>query len=454
MALIDTSRGSDLVRFVTSNPHATFLYAMARALNRTYDTDVPTLQSDVANQAIAIAALQGLYLGEKANAAAMKALDSTAGVVKDGALCLLADTGVAYRYNLETPGAEDPPNSYAGTRGMWYVVVVLTNTVRNGSGAPGSGLGNDGDFYIDTTAWKVYGPKSTTWPSGVDMVGTSGSDGASVLSGAGAPGSGLGNDGDTYINVTNGDVYGPKATTWGSPVGNLMPDVLVDQRVSLGSNMMVTFFKKTNFNIGDGIVIDEGGDDPIHTYVADETPGTGVFLIGLTLAASLANLKAAINADLPNSAAVSGDTLMLAPNLPNGTASYVKGGSGSEDGYWTATSIGDTKFPPFRSFLFATVSVTADMLDAAIFNGIVPVTVPEGSGGGLVPIRVTTIGGPIGSGDGSLAAVKMSNAHINSFGDVTFGTTTKKVAMLDLGVGEGEPDVGDTILIEFAEMVM
>jgi hypothetical protein len=51
-------------------------------------------------------------------------------------------------------------------------------TVRNGSGAPSSGLGVDGDFYIDTTADAIYGPKTAgAWGSATSLVGPAGSTG-------------------------------------------------------------------------------------------------------------------------------------------------------------------------------------------------------------------------------------------------------------------------------------
>lgn len=52
-------------------------------------------------------------------------------------------------------------------------------TVRNGSGAPSSGLGVDGDFYIDTTADAIYGPKTAgAWGSSTPIIGTNGTNGA------------------------------------------------------------------------------------------------------------------------------------------------------------------------------------------------------------------------------------------------------------------------------------
>lgn len=55
--------------------------------------------------------------------------------------------------------------------------------------------------------------------------GDPGADGDAViwLVGAGAPADGTGEDGDMYLNSTNGDVYGPKAGgAWGSPVANII----------------------------------------------------------------------------------------------------------------------------------------------------------------------------------------------------------------------------------------
>ena len=103
-------------------------------------------------------------------------------------------------------------------------------TVLNGTTVPSGGLGVDGDFYIRTTNYVIYGPKTAgDWGSGVSLVGPPGGDGAdgadgldgtdgqSLLSGSGAPAGGLGNDGDMYLDYTNYDIYGPKtAGDWGS----------------------------------------------------------------------------------------------------------------------------------------------------------------------------------------------------------------------------------------------
>ena len=66
-----------------------------------------------------------------------------------------------------------------------------------------SGLGANGDWYFDTAAKAVHGKSDGTWGSGVSVKGDAGDDGAngaSIHYGSGAPSSGLGADGDAYID--------------------------------------------------------------------------------------------------------------------------------------------------------------------------------------------------------------------------------------------------------------
>ena len=55
------------------------------------------------------------------------------------------------------------------------------STVRSGSAAPLSSFGDINDFYIDSTAWYIYGPKSTTlfWQNSTSIIGPSGVAGSS-----------------------------------------------------------------------------------------------------------------------------------------------------------------------------------------------------------------------------------------------------------------------------------
>ena len=68
----------------------------------------------------------------------------------------------------------------------------------------------------------IQGPAGPTGPTGA--TGAAGANGKTVLSGAGAPSVGLGVDGDFYINTTANTIYGPKASgAWGSPVSLVGP---------------------------------------------------------------------------------------------------------------------------------------------------------------------------------------------------------------------------------------
>ena len=91
------------------------------------------------------------------------------------------------------------------------------------------GLGQDGDFYLNDTNGDVYEKIAGTWSFHISLKGADGADGADGNdgadgalwhSGAGAPAGGTGSNGDFYLNVTNGDVYEKAGGSWSS-VGNI-----------------------------------------------------------------------------------------------------------------------------------------------------------------------------------------------------------------------------------------
>lgn len=54
----------------------------------------------------------------------------------------------------------------------------IANTVLNGRGAPTAKTGINGDFYIDTLTFNIYGPKvKNRWPAPINLRGPAGSDG-------------------------------------------------------------------------------------------------------------------------------------------------------------------------------------------------------------------------------------------------------------------------------------
>lgn len=82
------------------------------------------------------------------------------------------------------------------------------STILKGSGLPSGSLGIISDYYIDTATNRIYGPKptDTAWNYSV-YINLQGVDGKSFLTGIGAPSNSLGNDGDTYLDVTTGVLY-------------------------------------------------------------------------------------------------------------------------------------------------------------------------------------------------------------------------------------------------------
>lgn len=88
-----------------------------------------------------------------------------------------------------------------------------TKTVLNGSGAPTSGIGSSGDFYIDTYSYYLYGPKtgdSVNWPIGYSLQGPSGAPGTTeaVTGEAGPAGTGVpagGASGQVMVKTSEND---------------------------------------------------------------------------------------------------------------------------------------------------------------------------------------------------------------------------------------------------------
>jgi hypothetical protein len=110
------------------------------------------------------------------------------------------------------------PQGPSGTNG---------NTLLNGTGAPSNSSGNPGDFYLDTAANVIYGPKSSTaWPTpGTSLIGPIGATGPQGLPGgtfADAPSDGVtyGRKNAGWINVGVGAVVLVSDTPPANPVAN------------------------------------------------------------------------------------------------------------------------------------------------------------------------------------------------------------------------------------------
>jgi hypothetical protein len=134
-------------------------------------------------------------------------------------------------------GSTPTPTGPAGADGK---------TILSGTGAPSIALGVNGDFYINTTVWTIYGPKaSNIWPAPVSIIGPTGATGSNgsngtngngILNGVVAPTT-EGVNGDFYIDIASFLLYGPKSGgAWGSGVSLVGPQGVDGDPGSNGSN--------------------------------------------------------------------------------------------------------------------------------------------------------------------------------------------------------------------------
>ena len=135
------------------------------------------------------------------------------------------DTATLTLYGPKTNGGWGTGTSLRGENGSNGSNGTNGRTILNGTGAPDPGLGTDGDFYLDTTATVLYGPRTAGgWGAGTSLRGqngengTAGTNGTAILNGNGAPDAGLGADGDFYLDTGTHDLYGPRTPSgWGAP---------------------------------------------------------------------------------------------------------------------------------------------------------------------------------------------------------------------------------------------
>lgn len=88
-------------------------------------------------------------------------------------------TSSAATLNFTIPRGDVGPTGATGSPG------TDGRTIWNGSGAPSSGTGAIGDFYVNTTANTIYGPKTSGgWGSATSLVGPQGATGATGATGS------------------------------------------------------------------------------------------------------------------------------------------------------------------------------------------------------------------------------------------------------------------------------
>lgn len=128
-----------------------------------------------------------------------------------GDFYIRAETGFYWLYGPKKSDNTWDPLGYVSLIGP-----ASGRTINYGNGAPAAGLGADGDFYIRTDTWQIYGPKASgAWPSGVSIIGPTGPQGPTGAQGpAGSlTPTALGTGADFNTQTTTGWFYTPGTDT-------------------------------------------------------------------------------------------------------------------------------------------------------------------------------------------------------------------------------------------------
>ena len=113
--------------------------------------------------------------------------------IKSGAMRLISKgackkTEKKISWNIQGIAGLNGKDGAAGANGKDGLDGRIGNTILSGTIDPTSSVGVAGDFYINTSTNKLFGPKTTTWPSGISLVGPTGATGASGGGATGATG--------------------------------------------------------------------------------------------------------------------------------------------------------------------------------------------------------------------------------------------------------------------------
>lgn len=194
-------------------------------------------------------------------------------VLASGEIGFETDTGL-FKFGNGADLWSDLPYYSAGGGGGSGLPGADGKSILNGTSAPTDGTGDPGEFYINTTTWQIWGPKTTTWTGTgpVEMTGADGDDGIdgkTIRYGTGSPTT-VGNPGDFYINTTTHELWGPRGVSNWTGTG---PVSLVGPAGTDGSSVRVlgnvaNFFSlppASSVNEGEGYTLDDTG----HFYVSD-----------------------------------------------------------------------------------------------------------------------------------------------------------------------------------------
>ena len=181
-------------------------------------------------------------------------------------ITLLSICSISIFMACEGPSGTEGPQGPEGPEGPVGPAGEDGSMIHSGSGAPGSDIGSNGDYYLDTDTGDLYGPKDDSgW--GSPKIDLQGEDGSQIYSGSGTPDASLGVEGDYYLDKTNYELYGPKTGSgWGTPLDlKGTANVMYSAWSTLDSSVRDTTIDGSDLQIGDlnapqitQKVIDEG----------------------------------------------------------------------------------------------------------------------------------------------------------------------------------------------------
>jgi hypothetical protein len=165
-------------------------------------------------------------------------------------------------WNTQGPQGVPGPQGLQGPQGIQGVQGVPGadgKTVLHGAGAPAAALGSDGDFYLDTAANAIYGPKTAgAWGSATSLVGPQGAKGDTGAQGIQGIQGPQGDKGDPGAQGNQGE-RGPSdgwtsVRAFGSPVPiTLNADTTVTSRtLPAGSFLLNGYVDLHNTSSTDG----------------------------------------------------------------------------------------------------------------------------------------------------------------------------------------------------------
>jgi len=237
-------------------------------------------------------------------------------------------------------------------------------TILTGSGAPSSGTGANGDVYIDTTAWEIYGPKASgAWGTATSLVGPAGAAGAAGTNGANG----------TAATVAVGSVTTGAAGSSAS-VSNA------------GTSGAAVF----NFTIPRGDTGSAGAQGPSGPAGAAGSNGTAATVSVGSVSTGAAGSSAVVTNAGTSSAAILNFT------IPRGDAGAAgANGTNGTNGTAATVAVGSVSTGAAGS---SAVVTNAGTSGAAVFN----FTIPRGDTGATGATGATGPAGPVAGSSGQL----------------------------------------------------